>query len=47
MYRLMLSDAPTWSTGVVVDLECGPTDQTPIRARTIAYYYSSPAGSAD
>ena len=47
MYRLMLSDAPTWSSGVAVDLECGPVNQTPIRARTIAYYYSSPAVPAD
>jgi len=47
MYRLMLADAPAWSTGVEVDLECGQVNQTPIRARTVAYYYSSPAGSAD
>jgi len=46
MYRLMLSDAPTWSTGVVVDLECGPINQTPIRARTIAYYYSAASAQA-
>jgi hypothetical protein len=41
MYRLMLGDAPTWSTGVEVDLECGPVNQTPIRAQTVAYYYSA------
>jgi hypothetical protein len=46
MYRLMLSDAPTWSTGVVVALECGPINQTPIRARTIAYYYSAASARA-
>jgi hypothetical protein len=46
MYRLMLGDAPTWSTGVAVDLECGPVNQTPIRARTVAYYYSAPSAQA-
>ena len=43
MYRLMLADAPTWSTGVEVDLECGQVNQTPIRARTVAYYYATTA----
>jgi hypothetical protein len=46
MYRLMLSDAPTWSTGVEVDLECGQVNQTPIRARTVAYYYATAAAAA-
>ncbi|HOC41704.1 MAG TPA: DUF2961 domain-containing protein [Thermoanaerobaculales bacterium] len=41
MYRLMLGDAPIWSTAVEIDLECGPVNQTPIRARTVAYYYSA------
>jgi len=41
MYRLMLGDAPIWSTAVEVDLECGPINQTPMRARTVAYYYST------
>jgi len=39
----MLADAPTWSTGVEVDLECGQVNQTPIRARTVAYYYATTA----
>ena len=43
MYRLMLADAPTWSTGVAADLECGPVNQTVIRARSVAYYYSAPS----
>ena len=43
MYRLMLADAPTWSTGVEVDLECGQVNQTPIHARTVAYYYATTA----
>ena len=42
MYRLMLTDAPTWSTAVRVVLEGGPTNQTPIAVRTVAYYYSVP-----
>jgi D-arabinan exo alpha-(1,3)/(1,5)-arabinofuranosidase (non-reducing end) len=46
MYRLMLVDAPTWSTGVEVDLECGPINQTPIRARTVAYYYATAVSAA-
>jgi hypothetical protein len=37
----MLADAPAWSTGVEVDLECGQVNQTPIRARTVAYYYAT------
>ena len=41
MYRLMLGDAPTWSSEVEVDLECGPINQTPMRVRTVAYYYST------
>lgn len=43
MYRLMLADAPVWSSGVEVDLECGRVNQTPIRARTVAYYYATTA----
>jgi hypothetical protein len=43
MYRLMLGDAPIWSTGIEADLERGPVNQTPIRGRTVAYYYSAPA----
>jgi Fe-S-cluster containining protein len=46
MYRLMLTDAPVWRQSVQVGLECGPTNQTPLRARTVAYYYSSPSPSA-
>ena len=42
MYRLMLTDAPTWSTSVRVVLESGPVNQTPIALRTVAYYYSAP-----
>ncbi len=43
MYRLMLTDAPVWSTAVRVVLESGPTNQTPIAVRTVAYFYSAPA----
>ena len=46
MYRLMLADAPVWSTGVEVDLECGQVNQTPIRARTVAYYYATATAAA-
>lgn len=42
MYRLMLTDAPIWKRSVEVELEGGPANLTPIRARTVAYYYSSP-----
>jgi Fe-S-cluster containining protein len=43
MYRLMLTDAPVWRRSVAIGLECGPTNQTPIRAATVAYYYSGAA----
>jgi hypothetical protein len=46
MYRLMLADAPAWTTGVEVDLECGQVNQTAIRARTVAYYYATATASA-
>ena len=45
MYRLMLTDAPVWTTSVEVALECGPFNRTPIRARTVAYYYLRPPTS--
>lgn len=41
MYRLMLTDAPTWSTSVRVVLESGPVNQTPIALSAVAYYYST------
>ncbi len=46
MYRLMLTDAPTWTTGVRVVLEGGPTNTSSIVARTVAYYYSMPTTPA-
>jgi hypothetical protein len=45
MYRLMLTDAPTWTESARVVLESGPLNQTPMRARTVAYLYVD-AGAA-
>lgn len=42
MYRLMLTDAPNWSQEVRVVLESGPVNRTPMRAKTVAYYYQAP-----
>ena len=47
MYRLLLSDAPTWSTGVRIVFEGGPTNQTVIRAKTVSYFYSAPSLAAE
>lgn len=47
MYRLMLTDAPTWSEQVRVILESGPINRTPMRARTVAYYYLKPPSGDD
>jgi len=42
MYRLMLTDAPTFSSELRVTFEGGPTGQTPIRARVVSWYYLRP-----
>ena len=42
MYRIMLTDAPSWSEQVRVVLESGPVNRTPMRAKTVAYYYLQP-----
>jgi hypothetical protein len=40
MYRLMLTDAPVWKAGVRIILECGPNNGLPLKARSVAYFYS-------
>ena len=40
MYRLMLTDAPVFGERLVVGLEGGPVNQTPVRFRAVSYYYS-------
>ncbi len=49
MYRIMLTDAPSWSEQVRVLLESGPVNRTPMRAKTVAYYYlqQSPVSGDD
>ncbi len=41
-YRLFLSDAIPFRTSIRAGLETGPTGNLPLRARTVAYYYSRP-----
>ncbi|HXU46211.1 MAG TPA: DUF2961 domain-containing protein, partial [Thermoanaerobaculia bacterium] len=41
-YRLFLSDAIPFRSGLRAGLETGPTGNLPLRARTVAYYYSRP-----
>jgi Fe-S-cluster containining protein len=40
MYRLMLTDAPVWSSKVRVGLEGGPQNELALRARFVAYFYA-------
>jgi hypothetical protein len=42
MYRLMLTDAPIFGSNLVVGLEGGPENQTPVRFRSVAYFYRRP-----
>jgi hypothetical protein len=44
-YRLMLSDALPFATGVRLGLERGPTNNLALRARTVAYAYVAAPGS--
>jgi hypothetical protein len=39
MYRLMLTDAVPFRSGIRVGLEGGPENDVPIRVRAVAYYY--------
>jgi len=39
MYRLMLTDAPIFGRRMLVGLEAGPVNQTPVRFRAVAYAY--------
>ncbi len=39
-YRLFLSDAIPFRTSIRAGLETGPTGNLPLRARTVAYFYS-------
>jgi Fe-S-cluster containining protein len=43
MYRLLLTDAPVWKRSVRVTLECGPTNDLPLTARAVSYYYADSA----
>ncbi len=43
VYRLMLTDAPTWFEKVRVVLESGPVNRTPMSAKTVAYFFLSRA----
>jgi hypothetical protein len=43
LYRLMLTDAPVWTRSIRVFIEGGPVNRTAIRARTVAYFYTSPS----
>jgi hypothetical protein len=42
MYRLMLTDAPVFGATLEVGFEGGPVNQTPVRLRSVAYFYSRP-----
>mgnify|MGYP001828608502 CR=1 FL=1 len=39
MYRLMLTDAPVFGADLVVGIEGGPVNQTPVRFRAVSYFY--------
>ncbi len=41
-YRLFLADAIPFRAAIRAGLETGPTGNLPLRARTVAYYYSVP-----
>ena len=40
-YRLMLTDAVPFAAGIQAGMEGGPTSNIPMRARTVAYHYTS------
>lgn len=41
MYRLLLGDAGVFEDGIRAAIEPGPTGETSIRAKTVAYYYAA------
>jgi hypothetical protein len=39
MYRLMITDAPVFGARLIVGLEAGPLNQTPVRMRAVSFFF--------